>query len=296
MEKINVRKCALKYPGAKNRIAGWICGNIPAHDVYLEPFFGSGAVFFNKQPAKIETINDLDDNVVNYFKVIREKSDELISALRMTPYSREEYNRSFDDMENDSDVEMARKFAIKCWMGFGCSNLYRNGFRSSQQSKSPNTTKEWNEFPDRLLFVAERLKEAQIEKNEVGSLPQVLLMENVTEVHGERNAKHFQDWISFLESKGYSNYWQDINASDYGVAQNRDRCIMVSILGQYNYKFPRRIDLEKTMEDYLEPDVESRYFVKTEKARKLIERLIDAGQIEPGIIQVEDEEGGAENE
>lgn len=82
MEKINVRKCALKYPGAKNRIAGWICGNIPAHDVYLEPFFGSGAVFFNKQPAKIETINDLDDNVVNYFKVIREKSDELISALR----------------------------------------------------------------------------------------------------------------------------------------------------------------------------------------------------------------------
>lgn len=164
MEKINVRKCALKYPGAKNRIAGWICGNIPAHDVYLEPFFGSGAVFFNKQPAKIETINDLDDNVVNYFKVIREKSDELISALRMTPYSREEYNRSFDDMENDSDVEMARKFAIKCWMGFGCSNLYRNGFRSSQQSKSPNTTKEWNEFPDRLLFVAERLKEAQIEK------------------------------------------------------------------------------------------------------------------------------------
>ena len=141
-----------------------------------------------------------------------------------------------------------------------------------------------------LLWEVERLL------NEVGSLPQVLLMENVTEVHGERNAKHFQDWISFLESKGYSNYWQDINASDYGVAQNRDRCIMVSILGQYNYKFPRRIDLEKTMEDYLEPDVESRYFVKTEKARKLIERLIDAGQIEPGIIQVEDEEGGAENE
>lgn len=140
-----------------------------------------------------------------------------------------------------------------------------------------------------LLWEVERLL------NEVGSLPQVLLMENVTEVHGERNAGHFQDWISFLESKGYSNYWQDINASDYGVAQNRDRCIMVSILGQYNYKFPRRIQLEKTMEDYLEPDVESRYFVKTEKAERLIQRLIDEGQIEPGIIQIEETEGGAED-
>ena len=138
-----------------------------------------------------------------------------------------------------------------------------------------------------LLWEVERLL------NEVGSLPQVLLMENVTEVHGEKNAVHFQDWISFLESKGYSNYWQDINASDYGVAQNRDRCIMVSILGQYNYKFPRRIQLEKTMEDYLEPDVESRYFVKTEKAERLIQRVIDEGQIEPGIIQIE--EGGAED-
>lgn len=133
-----------------------------------------------------------------------------------------------------------------------------------------------------LLWEVERLL------NEVGSLPQVLLMENVTEVHGEKNAGHFQDWISFLESKGYSNYWQDINASDYGVAQNRDRCIMVSILGQYNYKFPRRIQLEKTMGDYLEPDVESRYFVKTEKAERLIQRLIDEGQIEPGIIQIEE--------
>lgn len=131
-----------------------------------------------------------------------------------------------------------------------------------------------------LLWEVERLL------NEVGSLPQVLLMENVTEVHGEKNAGHFQSWISFLESKGYSNYWQDINASDYGVAQNRDRCIMVSILGQYNYKFPHRIQLEKTMEDYLEPKVENRYFVKTEKAERLIKRLIDEGQIEPGIMVV----------
>lgn len=157
-------RTVLKYPGAKNRIAKWICEYIPPHGVYLEPFFGSGAVFFNKEPAKIETINDLDDDVVNYFEVIRDKSDELIAALEMTPYAREEYNRAFVKSEKDSDVERVRKFVIKCWMGFGCSNLYKNGFRSSQQSTSPRTTKEWNEFPERLRAAAMRLKMAQIEK------------------------------------------------------------------------------------------------------------------------------------
>ena len=138
-----------------------------------------------------------------------------------------------------------------------------------------------------LLWEVERLL------NEAGSLPQVLLMENVTEVHGKKNVGHFQDWISFLELKGYSNYWQDINACNYGVAQNRDRCIMVSILGQYNYKFPHRIQLKKTMGDYLEPEVESRYFVKTEKAQQLIKRLIKEGKVEPGIIMIEGRERGA---
>lgn len=159
-----MKKTILKYPGAKNRIAKWICENIPLHEVYLEPFFGSGAVFFQKDPVKIETINDLDDNVVNYFMVIRNQCNELVSALEMTPYSREEYVRSFEILENDSEVEKARKFAVRCWQGFGCSNLYRNGFRSSQQSRSPHTTKEWSQLPERLLFATERLKNAQIEK------------------------------------------------------------------------------------------------------------------------------------
>ena len=61
-------KTVLKYPGAKNRIADWICSYIPAHDVYLEPYAGSLAVFFNKMPARIETLNDLDGEVVNYFR------------------------------------------------------------------------------------------------------------------------------------------------------------------------------------------------------------------------------------
>ena len=122
-----------------------------------------------------------------------------------------------------------------------------------------------------LLWEVERLL------NEVENLPQVLLMENVPQVHGTKNMADFQKWIEFLDSKGYSNYWQDLNAKDYGVAQNRNRCFMVSILGHYDYKFPETIPLTKTMKDYLESEVDEKYYINNEKAQKLIEQLIERG-------------------
>ena len=124
-----------------------------------------------------------------------------------------------------------------------------------------------------LLWEVERLL------NEVENLPQVLLMENVPQVHGEANMPHFIDWIDFLKSKGYSSYWQDLNAKNYGVAQNRDRCFMVSILGDWNYKFPQPIPLTKTMKDYLEDEVDERYYINNEKAKKLIDKLLADGTI-----------------
>ena len=83
----------------------------------------------------------------------------------MTPYSREEYENCFKEIsENDDPIEQARKFAVRCWFGFGSSNVYKNGFRSSQSRRSPQTTKQWNVLPDRILRSAERLKNAQIEQ------------------------------------------------------------------------------------------------------------------------------------
>lgn len=185
-------KCVLKYPGAKNRIANWICEYIPEHEVYLEPYFGSGAVFFSKFPARIETLNDLDGNVVNYFQVIRENWEKLAAQLEMTPYSREEYYRACEYDPKESDLEKARKFAVRCWMGFGCSNLYRNGFRSSQQRTSPHTTGEWRSLPERLLAASERLKNAQIENLPAAELirrydtPDVFLYVDPPYLHGTR--------------------------------------------------------------------------------------------------------------
>ena len=124
-----------------------------------------------------------------------------------------------------------------------------------------------------LLWEVERLL------NEVDNLPQVLLMENVPQVHGNKNMGDFQNWIRFLESKGYTNFWQDLNAKNYGVAQNRNRCFMVSILGNYNYTFPKSIELTKTMKDYLEDSVNEKYYINNEKAQKLIDTLVDNGTI-----------------
>ena len=91
-----------------------------------------------------------------------------------------------------------------------------------------------------LLWEVERLLK------ETEELPQVLLMENVIQVHSEGdNMNNFKKWIEFLESLGYSNYWQDMNAKNYGMPQNRNRTIMVSILGEYQFKFPQKMELEK---------------------------------------------------
>ena len=124
-----------------------------------------------------------------------------------------------------------------------------------------------------LLWEVERLL------NECDELPDVLVMENVTEVHGYKNISHFNDWCSFLESKGYTNYCEDLNAADYGVAQHRERTFMVSILGNYNYKFPTAIPLNKVMADYLEDEVDEKYYIKSQKAYDLIMKLVDEGTL-----------------
>lgn len=108
-------------------------------------------------------------------------------------------------------------------------------------------------------------------------LPQVLLTENVPQVHSRKHMPDFGEWACFLAAKGYTNYWQDLNAKDYGVAQNRKRCFMVSILGAYNYKFPGPRPLEKTMEDYLEDEVDEKYYINTDKAREMVRDLAGRG-------------------
>ena len=106
-----------------------------------------------------------------------------------------------------------------------------------------------------LLWEVERLLD------ECDGLPQVLLMENVPQVHGKKNLQDFQKWQSKLSSLGYSNYCQDLNAKDYGIPQNRNRCFMVSILGDWFYEFPKPFPLKLRLKDMLEDKVDEKYYL-----------------------------------
>lgn len=115
-----------------------------------------------------------------------------------------------------------------------------------------------------LLWEVERLL------NECTELPQVLLMENVTQVHGTKNKEHFDEWIKFLESKGYSNYWKDLNAKNFGIPQNRNRTFMVSVLGNYTYEFPKEFPLELRLKDMLEDSVDEKFYISNANTNKII--------------------------
>src|SRR5258708_9224550 len=97
-------KPVLKYPGAKWRLADWIIQHLPPHKMYIEPFLGSGAIFFNKKPSEFELLNDRDGDVVNLFRVMRDSGQELAERIELTPWARSEYELLERDF-NNPDVE-----------------------------------------------------------------------------------------------------------------------------------------------------------------------------------------------
>lgn len=156
----------LKYPGAKWRLADWIIQRMPPHVGYVEPYFGSGAVFFNKPKSRIETLADLDGSVVRFFRTCREQPDALAYAVSMTPWSREEFLQSDFCDEQVDDVEAARQFAVRCWMTFGARTVCKTGWRNTTgktRNNGPDNPAMWRRVPEAIAQVAERLRDAQIE-------------------------------------------------------------------------------------------------------------------------------------
>ncbi|QMV40235.1 DNA adenine methylase [Cohnella cholangitidis] len=158
----------LHYPGSKWSMADWIISYMPPHSTYLEPFFGSGAVFFNKSPSTLETINDIDGDVVNLFRVIRDRPEELAHLVRWTPYSREEYYTSYEPVEDE--VERARRFLVRTWQAIGAKTSDRTGWRSNIQfDKAPHKLwpAQWSDAPEEIIEATNRLKNVQIEQQPV---------------------------------------------------------------------------------------------------------------------------------
>ena len=117
-----------------------------------------------------------------------------------------------------------------------------------------------------MLWEVERILN---ELKTTNSLPQILLMENVPQVHGSDNVEHFNKWQLALENMGYKNYFQDLIATDYGIPQTRNRCFMVSILGDYSYTFPKPIPLKLKLKDLLEDEVDEKYYLSDKQLESL---------------------------
>ena len=149
----------LKYPGSKWSLARWIISHFPDNYekmTYLEPYMGSLAVFFNKRRSAVETINDLDGNVVNLFRVMRERPEELARAVELTPWSRDEYRLSYQ--KTGDELEDARRFLVRMWMAIGAKSSDITGWRNNIKAINGNCVQWATKLPVNIIHAAERLK------------------------------------------------------------------------------------------------------------------------------------------
>lgn len=155
----------LRYPGSKWRLADWIVGHLTPHITYLEPFFGSGAVLFSKPRSQVETVNDINGDVVNLFRIIRERPEDLIRAVELTPWARAEYYASYE--HTGDPLEDARRFLVRCWMSHGAKLSERAGWAHHiQGNRGKSISKQWVQLPERIALTAKRLQGVQIEQQD----------------------------------------------------------------------------------------------------------------------------------
>lgn len=158
-----------KVPGSKWRLAGEIVARLPRRRVYVEPFFGSGAILCAKRRWPSELINDLDGRVAALFRAIRDQPEELARAVAWTPFAREEWEtiraaaRAGDDGEGLGDVEVARRFLALAHQSHGNRTATQAGWRHDGRLGGRLVGKEWARLPDKILRVASRFRGVLIE-------------------------------------------------------------------------------------------------------------------------------------
>lgn len=203
----------------------------------------------------------------------------------------------------DLQIEETDKYDYLLTYSFPCQDLSKAG-KGKGMAKDSGTR-------SGLLWQVERILDELYEDGGIEKLPKILLMENVPDVIGTKNLPHFRDWRNKLESMGYKCYWQIKNAKDYAIPQNRDRCFMVSILGDYYYSFPQSYPLINKLMNILEQEVDEKYYL-SQKAIKgklntkfkitsfegcgnkhiieptlkeqLCDKLIESGLLKPGVV------------
>ena len=159
----------------------------------------------------------------------------------------------------DLDIRDTDKYDYILTYSFPCQDLSKAG-KGKGMARDSGTR-------SGLLWEVERILDELYADGGADKLPKILLMENVPDVIGTNNLPHFRDWRDKLESMGYKCYWQVLNAKEYSIPQNRDRCFMVSILGDYFYGFPQSYPLINKLMNILEQNVDEKYYL-SQKAIK----------------------------
>lgn len=157
------------YFGGKTRLADDIVALFPPHRVYIEPFFGSGAVFFRKGPSAHEIINDVDDAIVAFFRVLRDNPEGLEAACRLSPYARAEFDACKTPVEGVDDLEKARRLYVRISQSFGKTGSASTGWsRTVARTASPPASVLGR--IGRFAAAAGRLAEAMIEHTDACDL------------------------------------------------------------------------------------------------------------------------------
>ena len=172
---------------------------------------------------------------------------------------------------NDLGIENTNLFTYLLTYSFPCQDLSSAGLRKGMSDTSTRSG---------MLWEVERILNECKENNK---MPEILLMENVPDIHNYQNIADFHKWQVKLEELGYKSYWQDLNATDYGIPQSRNRCFMVSILGNYSYTFPKPIPLKLKLKDMLEEEVEEKYYLSDKIIKFYCENTIKQQENENGF-------------
>lgn len=170
------KRPVLRYHGGKWMLAPWIISHFPNHRIYVEPYGGGASVLLRKLRVYSEVYNDLDGEIVGLFRVLRDVSaaERLIQQLRLTPYSRDEFNGAYTPC--DDPVEQARRTIIKSYMGFesaavtakgptlpGAGFKACTGFRANSDHSGTTPAHDWANYPPRLVEAIVRLQGVVIE-------------------------------------------------------------------------------------------------------------------------------------
>ena len=236
-------------------------------DELVDILYNKGISSNYNEPMTKEQIRRLPNKRVVYNNIVA--TNNLVSVCNVNG--------------EDLNIVDTDKYTYIMSYSFPCQDLSRAG-KGAGMGKDSGTR-------SGLLWEVERILNDLYNRGGQQELPQCLLLENVPDVISTNNVKHFANWVKFLDSLGYTSKWEVLNAKDYGVPQNRERCFMVSWLDDYYYDFPQPIKLTKRLKDVLETNVDEKFYLSdgtidyfTNLKTQMCNKLIASGAVKENDV------------